>query len=205
MSILWDEWTEKYRWELVGILLAIIAIGIGVFLWKSKSNQPQAVQVLSASDTNSASASATATVILDVAGEVVNPGVYKLPKGARVDDALLLAGGITESGDTNWIEVNLNRAELVRDGMKIYIPPKPQSSSDYTSNISAAPTNPVIKGLIDINSASASELDTLSGVGPVTANKIISGRPYANIDELLSKKIVSKSVFNKIKDQIRAW
>jgi len=54
MNILWDEWTEKYKVELIGALVAIIAIGIGVFLWKSKSVEPQAVQVLSASDTNSA-------------------------------------------------------------------------------------------------------------------------------------------------------
>ncbi len=216
MNILEDTHTwdvEKYKWEMIGGLVALIAIGIGVFLWKGKSVQPQAVQVLSATETNSAPTVA-ASVTLDVAGAVAKPGVYTLAKGARVEEAIEVAGGLATNADTNWIETNINRAELIRDGMKLYIPSKVNSSVDYTSTISANSYPPAgglptggstVKGLIDINSASVSELDTLSGVGTVTANKIISGRPYANTDELVSKKILNKSVFAKIKDQIRAW
>ena len=60
-------------------------------------------------------------------------------------------------------------------------------------------------GLIDINAASESELDTLSGIGPVTAGKIIDNRPYGSLEELVSKKAVSSSVFEKIKDHISVY
>jgi len=201
MQILWDEWTDKYRWELVGVIVAIIAIGVGVFLWQTSRIQPESVQVLSASANQPASAAANLQIIVDVGGAVVSPGVYSLSKGSRVDDALKSAGGLISVTDIKWIEVNLNRAEVLRDGMKIYIPAIAENKANITQNISAS----IVNNLIDINSASLDQLDALSGIGPVTANKIISNRPYANIDELLNKKVVSKSVFAKIKDQIRAW
>ena len=66
-------------------------------------------------------------------------------------------------------------------------------------------TGVTASGLININSASESELDTLTGVGPVTIGKIIDNRPYNTLEELVSKKAVSKSVFEKIKDSISLY
>ena len=59
--------------------------------------------------------------------------------------------------------------------------------------------------LVDINTGSQSQLEALPGIGPVTASKIIAGRPYNSVDELLSKKIVGSKVFNQIKDKITVY
>lgn len=201
MTILWDEWAEKYKWELVAGLTGITLIGLGLFLWKSHASNPDTIQVLSASDTAPQIATPSGLMV-DVSGSVIAPGVYKLAANSRVEDALRVAGGLSEGADAAWVAQNINRAEKVRDGMKLFIPAQGVSQpqiTQTTENKAVANTN------ININSASAEQLDTLKGVGPVTAQKIISGRPYSNIDELLNKKIVSKTVFAQIKDQIQAW
>ncbi|MBI2420982.1 MAG: helix-hairpin-helix domain-containing protein, partial [Candidatus Levybacteria bacterium] len=96
-----------------------------------------------------------------------------------------------------FIEKNINLASKVTDGMKIYIPRVGESlSSGVNTTISSG------SSLVGINSAGQAELEALPGIGPVTAGKIIAGRPYSSIDDLVAKKAVSQSVFEKIKDQI---
>lgn len=199
MNILWDDLLAKYKWELFLALGALILIGSGLFWLRSGNARPDQVQILSATDDKIASASTP--MLVDISGEVVTPGVYKLPSGARVEDAIHFAGGLSPSADTNWISMNLNRAEKVRDGMKIFIPAKTENEANAVNKITAEVKNT----LININSADVSELDTLQGVGPATANKIISNRPYGSIEDLLSKKVVSQTVFDRIKERIRAW
>lgn len=138
-------------------------------------------------------------ITVDVEGAVITPGVYSLNSSARVKDALISAGGLSSGADRNWIAKNLNLALKLTDSMKIYIPfageSSVQTANSSTGNIS---TN----GLININSASLAELDTLPGIGPVTAQKIVDGRPYTSINDLLNKKIVKTSVYENIKGQI---
>ena len=137
------------------------------------------------------SATISAELVVDIGGEVVRPGVYKLPVGSRIEDALRVAEGLTVGADTNYIEKYLNRAAKVSDGQKLYIPSKSASS--------------VQDNRININSASQGELEGLPGIGPVTAGKIMAGRPYQNISELVGRKIVGTKVFEQIKDQISVW
>jgi len=79
------------------------------------------VEVFNDSTENVASDSAK-TLTVEIFGEVINPGVYKLPDGSRVDDLLIVAGGFSSSADRVWADKYLNRAAKITDGQKVYIP-----------------------------------------------------------------------------------
>lgn len=136
---------------------------------------------------------------VDVEGAVLNPGVYKLPFGSRVDDAIKVAGGLTSSADLQTISTSTNRAAKLVDGAKIFFP---QTGSADLPSVSGIEVTGTVSKLININTASTGELDTLPGIGEVSAAKIISNRPYQTLEELVAKKAVTQSVFNKIKSLI---
>jgi len=183
------NWFKARQLEVGIALVGLILVGVGVFWWKTGGNETDRVEILSA--TSEATASSQAKIVVDVEGAVGKSGVYEMDPGARIDEALQAAGGITTDADTKWIEMNLNRAGKLTDGMKIFIPDKTNATNTtYKSD------------KININTASQGELEGLPGIGPVTAVKIISGRLYGNTDELLSKKIVGQKVFDQIKDLI---
>jgi competence protein ComEA len=147
----------------------------------------------------------TQKVIVDVEGAVVNPGVYKLETGARVQDALITAGGLTEKADRDWVEKNLNLAAKLSDTAKLYIPRAGELQNETKNLVQEGVIGTDVlsaENLINVNTATISDLDTLPGIGEVTAEKIISNRPYGSIDELLSKKAVSSKVFSQIKDKV---
>lgn len=132
---------------------------------------------------------------VDVSGAVKKPGVYQLDQDSRVEQAITSADGFAENANQEYISKYLNMAQKLSDGMKIYIP----FTGEQTS-AAVAGTNTQIK--VNINTASQSELEVLPGIGPVTASRIISDRPYQSVEELASKKVVSKAVFEKIKDLV---
>lgn len=138
-------------------------------------------------------------IMVDIEGAVIKPGVYSMSSDSRFVDALAAAGGLSEEADRDYIEKNINLAKKVSDGLKVYIPRTGEQILSAAESTGVQPSS-----TININTASAGDLDTLSGIGAVTAQKIIDGRPYATIDDLLKKKIVSQSVFDKIKDKISA-
>ncbi|HYM65593.1 MAG TPA: helix-hairpin-helix domain-containing protein, partial [Candidatus Sulfotelmatobacter sp.] len=115
------------------------------------------------------------------------------------------AQGLSEDADRDYISKNINLAQKLSDGAKIYIPKIGEVVSLNQNSESNVLGVQAQTSLININSATSESLDSLPGVGPVTAQKIINSRPYATIDELLSKKIVSNSVFTKIKDKITVF
>jgi competence protein ComEA len=125
-----------------------------------------------------------AKVTVDVAGEVEDPGVYLLASGARVEDALERAGGPSRKADLSQI----NRAAKLEDGRQVLVPPKPSRSAvaAATAPGGAAPGQPVQP--INLNTATLEQLDTLDGVGPATAQKILAYRTehggFTSVDEL---------------------
>src|SRR3989344_3125996 len=133
---------------------------------------------------------------VDVEGEVIKPGGYELSQDARVQDALIAAGGLTS--DANRKAINL--AAKIVDGQKIYVPAEGEIVTGTTRSTSSGQAS--ITGLISVNSASTSELEELPGIGPVTAGKIIDNRPYGSVEELLERKIVGKATYEKIRDLI---
>jgi competence protein ComEA len=152
------------------------------------------------------------TMLIDVEGAVVKPGVYKLPQESRIQDGLVAAGGLSAKADREYIAKNLNLATKLIDGAKVYIPvlgeiAVSQSMSNTSSEgVTVGSSRFGEAGnLTNLNTSSESELDSLPGVGPVTAQKIISGRPYNSVNELLDKKIVSSKVFGQIKEKVTVY
>ncbi len=184
---------HRLNFLILGIFFAglfVLALGAGLFFFKNQKSDD--IQIISAPLQPSDSAQGSAgQAVVDVGGAVVNPGIYKLSSNLRVNDAIGAAGGLASGADTS----KMNLAAKIGDGQKIYVPTK---SGQVTSGQSLEPS----QSLININSATEAELDSLPGVGPVTANKIITSRPYSSLDELLAKKAVPASVFAKIKGMI---
>jgi len=186
----------------LGILgMIFFAYGlIGIF--SSGNSSPENI-VFQSSEENTASKEVK-TIMVDVEGAVVNPGIYKLPESSRIQDGLVAAGGLSAAADREYIAKNLNLATKLPDGAKVYIPP-----IGVTINGGSVPNTSsgdvLADTLTNINSASESQLDGLPGVGPVTVQKIVAGRPYNSVDELLSKKIVGAKVFDQIKGKITTY
>jgi competence protein ComEA len=147
-----------------------------------------------------------AEIWVDVAGAVEKPGVYQLSGGSRQADALTAAGGLGEKADREWVEKNINLAQKLVDGGKIYIPERGEGE---TESVKVTPSQSkgvtLLTDKISINTASSAELDTLWGVGPATAEKIIQNRPYSTVEELLTKKVVKSNVYEAIKNQITVY
>lgn len=140
----------------------------------------------------------TKAIKVDISGAVTSPGVYTLTDQSRMEDAIKAAGGLSQDVDQEYISKSINLAQKITDGMKVYIPSIGEEQSLQTSGMALNPQN----SLININSASLSDLDGLPGVGQVTAQKIVDSRPYSDINDLMIKKVLSKSVFDKVKDKI---
>lgn len=162
---------------------------------------------VSPDDESSAKSSSAAEVYVDVDGAVVRPGVYRLKDGARVSQAIDAAGGLTAEADVT----GLNRASKVADGQKIYVPKVGEQqtvSADGGADggaVLASGANDVA-GLVNINTASAAELQTLSGIGPSMAQSIIDERTkngaFASVDDLMRVSGIGEKKLAKIKDCI---
>jgi competence protein ComEA len=142
---------------------------------------------------------------VDVAGAVKAPGVYRLPPGSIVADAIALAGGPSADADLD----RLNKAVDLQDGSQVYVPHRSEASSsppDPAGSALATAVPPVraatLSSLIDLNTATLEELDKLPGIGPALAQRIVDGRPYGAIEELLRVNGIGPAVYDKIRDLI---
>lgn len=191
---------DKFKIPLVLGLLGTLLIGIGLLWPKINPTKKDIVVESSGQKSFGNSEKIGEKLLVDIAGAIAQPGVYQLEGGARIEDVIRLAGGFSIKADSNWIAKNLNLASKVVDGQKIYIQSLGETETSGSSLSSYSNSDKV-----NINFASAKELDTLPGVGQVTADKIISQRPYSSVDELLVKKVVGKSTFEKIKDLVSVY
>lgn len=142
-------------------------------------------------------------VVVYITGAVPRPGVYALAQGSRVQDAISAAGGFLADAEKSGI----NLARLVEDGEQLDIPYTEGSSPVIVNQ--ATPTEDLsLSGsdLININIASQSELETLPGIGPTAALKIITYRqqngPFVTIDDILNVSGIGPGTFEKIKNLI---
>lgn len=167
--------------------LFLLSLGAGLTLLRNQSAGDD-IQIISPNESGS-------EIVIHVDGAVVAPGVYRLPHDSRVSDALERAGGFSGEADT----ARVNLAAKLADGQKILIPKTGEKVAVGEAGV--APSG----SLINVNTASEKELDTLPGIGPVTAQKIIASRPYSVLEDLLTKQAVSASVYEKIKDLISVY
>lgn len=181
-------WPPPGVWvRLVGLLVAIVAIGGTAVLVTSWPRTQQAVSAPSAVATAdpfadpfpAASPSPAPSVMVHVVGEVRDPGVVELPAGSRVVDAVRAAGGLRRGGDLG----GTNLARVLTDGERIEV----GGQESAATGVAGAPAGSS-GGLLDLNTATAEQLDALPGIGPVTAAKILAWRSdhtrFSVIDEL---------------------
>ncbi|MEK7622872.1 MAG: helix-hairpin-helix domain-containing protein [Patescibacteria group bacterium] len=176
----------------------VLLAGVLTFLLMNRDKEPEMEIIEIGQEENKAK------IWVDVGGAVEKPGLYSLPGDSRQADALTAAGGLGEKADREWVEKNLNLAQKLVDGAKIYIPERGETDSNKDSPRSSL-QGESLQGRININTAGSAELDTLYGVGPATAEKIIQNRPYGAVEELLSKKAVKSNVYESIKNQITVF
>jgi competence protein ComEA len=143
-------------------------------------------------------------LVVDVAGAVLHPGVYHLAAGSRVADAIAAAGGFGPRVDAAAAQA-LNLAAPLTDGTQVRVPSRDDPALEAPGSPGAAGRSASSGGkpgaLVDLNTATAAELDTLPGIGPVTAAKIIASRqdrPFSTVDELQTRKLVGASTFAKL-------
>ena len=140
-------------------------------------------------------------VVVEIVGAITRPGVYELPPGSRVGDLVDAAGGYSPRVDTDRATQALNRAAVLSDGDQVRVP----SRDDQEPAVGAGGNGPSATSagsLVDLNRATASELDALPGIGPVTAGKIIAAReeaPFATVDDLRTRKLVGEKTFEQLK------
>ena len=142
------------------------------------------------------------SMVIYICGAVVSPGVYELPLGSRVNDAVIAAGGFSAEADHNYV----NLAEPISDGIKIQIPTV-QEVSTMQPVISGNFSNPDLgSGLININRASKEDLKTIPGIGDGIATKIVDYRTqngnFSTIEDIMKVSGIKEKLFSKIKDYI---
>lgn len=203
---------------VTGAVAVLLAIGAFVLAFGSGSGGTVAVEggvpldsappgALSSSDPRAASGNGPILVV-EIVGAVERPGVFRLPADSRIGDLVAAAGGYGPRVDADRAGQELNLAAALKDGDQIRVP-----SRDDATTPSARPADGGGPGggggaaaeSIDLNQATESELDTLPGIGPVTAAKIVASReeqPFASVEDLRTRKLVGEKTFASLKDLV---
>lgn len=203
---------SRFRGEIVLLSLALLVSIASGTLYVVQKNNVQKTLPLPATYTIE---SARQFVSVDVSGAVAKPGVYQFDASSRFNEAIQKAGGLTDAADRAYVERNFNLARILTDQEKIYIPYQSDTSSgvveeskrnlDYTAPaLITTRANEQENAKIDINLATADELDTLTGIGKVQADAIIKSRPYKKIEDLVTGNVLRSDVYEKIKNEIVA-
>ena len=135
-------------------------------------------------------------ITVNITGEVNKPGLYTLPFGARAQVAIRAAGGYRATAEPSLV----NPAQILEDGEQLRVPSKNaiEPSSVGTSSASDAPVD-----RINVNTASATELENLPGVGPKMAAKLIAGRPYSSMNDLDKVKGIGPCMLKKLEPRVK--
>jgi competence protein ComEA len=189
------------RTAMAALATAVVAVGLGAWLLLGLGvPQPTAEETLDPFGEPSISAGPIGSnlLVVDVEGAVLHPGIFELPAGSRVADAIEAAGGYGPQADLAAAAAQVNLAAVLRDGQQVVVPMLGVASGGGSSDGSAG-------GLVNLNSASPEALDALPGIGPVTVQKIVAARseqPFASLEEMVTRKILTSSQVDKIRDLV---
>lgn len=192
--------------KTIKILLAVLCFVVAgvLFTYLTKKPPTETAEAAAISETEAVSEEETtlqtvARVCVHVCGSVNLPGVYYLDEGARIHEAVEMAGGLKEDAAGDMI----NLAEVLSDGEKIYIPSQEEAQAGYT----VPEPEETDDGLININTASLEELKTLPGIGDIKAEAIIAYREetgsFNSIEDILNVSGIKDGSFEQIKDLIK--
>lgn len=203
MDQLQQQWDRLTQWwvdlhfttiqrRTLGAIAAVL-IALSLFVVASGKSEEVVIEAIAPTQM------IAPALIIDVTGEVVSPGVYELPAGSRVIDAIKAAGGARPKAALS----ELNLARIIKDGEQIYVDPIYKAGASIRAGSKAA----VPRGPININRASASELDSLDGIGPVIAKRIIAYRTtngaFLAIEDLLKVSGIGDAKLAQFKEKIR--
>lgn len=200
------DFFTKYRYPMLAVLLT--GLGIGIYLTLVPPTNPLDSDLAYAVDeieNTDETLKDSSRIVVDIAGGIKEPGVYKLKSGDIIEDAILVSGGFSLHADIDEIARSINRAELLSDHSKIYIPKLGDNKIVYinpTTNSYAS-----VQNLININTATNSELKTLTGIGEITAQRIIDYRlehgNFLTKEDIKNVTGISDNKFAQIKNNIR--
>lgn len=183
--------------RVVGVLGVAAVVLLGWWLLAGRPTTEPADDSLAFAPASSPSPEAAATeLVVDVAGKVKNPGIVTLPPGSRVYEAIEAAGGLKGDVDTS----GLNLARVLADGEQVLVGVEPVAG--------AAPAGaPGSSAKVDLNTATAEQLDALPGVGPVTAAAILQWRAdhgrFSSVDDLLDVDGIGQATLARLRDLVR--
>jgi len=174
------------------VIAVIVAVSAGalVLVARARTPAPIPVEVVEATP----EPTQPPLIVVDVEGAVARPGVVRLASGARVADALAAAGGTTPDADP----AALNKAATLRDGSRVYVP-------RYGETPPAGSVGSESERKVDINHATPAELESLPGIGPSTAVRIVRARElkaFAKVEELQTRGLVTARVLSDIRDLV---
>jgi competence protein ComEA len=200
-------WLERNRGHILVLLLSLLAIAVShIWIPYGLRSPPASLTIATPQPTATPVPTATPGPLrVYVSGAVARPDVYELPRGGIVKDAVEAAGGFAADADRERI----NLAQSLYDGQQVYLPhlgeAKPPVASPAGSPAAATPAV-AAGGKVNINTATAQELEALPGIGPALAGRIVEYRtahgPFRGIEEIKNVSGIGEKVFEEIKDLI---
>ena len=203
-----ENMNNKNKNYIKVLLVVLVFVAAGVVFscsirQRTKDADESAVVIEDQQESESETAEETTAelICVHVCGSVNTPGVYYLVKGARIHEAVELAGGMTEDADLQYV----NLAEEAADGEQIYIPSLKEVEEGAVPAADSGSRSD--DGLVNINTANLDELKTLPGIGDIKAEAIISYREntgeFASIEEIMNVAGIKESSYEKIKEHIK--
>lgn len=185
---------QHWRPFLFGLFTGLLSSALILLLNNRQAGIPIALVPLPPTAT-------AAPLRVHVTGAVKAPGVYELPQGSIVQDALAAAGGLTDTASID----RFNLADLITDGEQIFVPSQSQPTLSLPT-AAGGPTQSATGQIVNINTGTLAELETLPRIGPAIAQRIIDYRtingPFTSIKQIKNVKGIGDATFEAIKDYI---
>ncbi|MFC8148995.1 helix-hairpin-helix domain-containing protein [Bacillus paralicheniformis] len=204
------DWLKQYKWHAAGSVALVLIISAAFMLLSGKRETSSGLSIPEEASAQTFDKkeevkreknAGREEVIIDLKGAVKNPGVYQMKEGDRVHDALKKAGGTEKKAD----EKQINLAAVLRDGMVLYIPFEGEEAAGSFSEADSR-ADGSSGDIVNINTASSEELQTIPGIGPSKAEAVIEYREengmFQTIEDITNVSGIGEKSFERIKSSI---